>query len=197
MELERYSDWIETFTGVKFYPLEPRMEEIRLDDIAHALSLLCRYNGHSKKFYSVAQHSVLCALEAEFRELPKDIVLRALLHDAQEAYLSDVARPIKPYLSGFSKIEKKLQSMIYTKFGLDPRDKRADKLVSDIDYNVLFWEADVLMKSRGKIWDNYQEPSLQVLKHLEKEALLELISGQPRVLEDTYKAIATTLCKET
>lgn len=81
---------IVTYTGRTIEPLHPDPAQISIEDIAHALSNVCRFTGHVRKFYSVAQHSVLCSLI-----VPQHLSFTALLHDASEAYLSDVARPIK------------------------------------------------------------------------------------------------------
>jgi len=86
-------DWILTFTGKEFHPLNPSPAEVCIEDIAHALSLQCRYTGQCKRFYSVAEHSVQVAMA-----MPREnsaLVLAALLHDASEAYLPDLARPVK------------------------------------------------------------------------------------------------------
>ena len=82
--------WIQTYTGRKFFPLDPSHQDVCIDDIAHALALKCRYTGHCREFYSVAQHSVFVS-----RMVPQADALWGLLHDAAEAYLPDVARPIK------------------------------------------------------------------------------------------------------
>lgn len=104
--------WIMTHTGVKFTPLEPKVSDVCLEDIAHALSNMCRFNGHCKKFYSVAQHSVLVAeyLIDELEDTP--IVLCGLFHDAAEAYLPDLCRPIKPAWVEFARFEKQLLAII-------------------------------------------------------------------------------------
>jgi len=107
-------NWIMTYTGKKFYPLNPKIEDIDIKDIAHALSLKCRYTGHCNVFYSVAQHSYLASLLRD-----RELALSALMHDASEAYLPDVARPIKPYLIGFRKIENRILKLIFKKFDLE------------------------------------------------------------------------------
>src|SRR5271165_7548492 len=88
----RKGDWIQTYTGRVMYPLDPRPEEINIIDIAHALSNLCRFTGHVRTFYSVAEHSVRVSQHCD----PKD-ALWGLLHDASEAYLADMSRPMKRY----------------------------------------------------------------------------------------------------
>lgn len=107
--------WIQTYSGKKLFPFNPNPEAICIEDIAHALALQCRYTGHCKWHYSVAQHSVLVS-----QYCPIDLALYGLLHDASEAYLCDVASPIKhdPSFSKYREVEKILQSSIYVKFGL-------------------------------------------------------------------------------
>ena len=118
--MTRYGGWIETYTGIAFYPLDPRVSEINIDDIAHSLSLKTRFNGHCDQFYSVADHSIRVANKVHFLdEFAKFTTLeernalcrRALLHDAAEAYLCDIPAPIKPHIKGFNLIEKKASSL--------------------------------------------------------------------------------------
>ena len=100
-ESDRNGDWIQTYMGIKFYPLDVREDDIIIEDIAHALSMKCRYNGHCNKFYSVAEHSIYVAQETEERWPDrKDLILWGLLHDAGEAYLPDTPRPIKKMGTG-------------------------------------------------------------------------------------------------
>ena len=96
------ADYITTYKGTYFYPLEPKAEDIHIEDIAHALFLLCRGNGHVKHFFSVGQHCVNCTLEAMARGYSKRVCLTCLLHDVSEAYLSDVPRPFKKTLPSYS-----------------------------------------------------------------------------------------------
>lgn len=105
--------WMQTATGRQFFPLDPRPEEIFIEDIAAALSKLCRFGGHSTRFYSVAEHCVLMA-----REAPPAVALDALMHDASEAYLCDVVRPIKPSLVNYRELEGQLEAAIAERFGL-------------------------------------------------------------------------------
>lgn len=119
--------WIETFSGKAFHLLDPRPEDICIEDIAHALSNQCRWTGHTSRFYSTAEHSVfvarLCTLPAR---------LAGLLHDASEAYLSDLSRPVKhctPVGEIYRELEAKIQSAINLRFGITevpPEVKMAD-----------------------------------------------------------------------
>lgn len=108
------TDWILTFTGRQCWPLDPQPEDICIEDIAHALSNICRFTGHVREFYSVAQHSVLCSLIVHPR-----YALAALLHDASEAYLCDIARPVKQALLGYAAAEEHLQRVIFEVFDVD------------------------------------------------------------------------------
>ena len=107
---------IMTYTKKMFDPLHPNAELIDIEDIAHALSMLCRANGHFKSFYSVAQHSINCMKEATARGYSDRIQLACLLHDASEAYLSDVTRPVKAELPRYKEIEAPLQETIWNKW---------------------------------------------------------------------------------
>ena len=131
---------IRTWTGVFFSPLEPHPEDIRAEDIAHALSLLCRANGHFSCFYSVGQHCLACEAEASAAGLPRATRLACLLHDASEAYISDITRPVKLGLPEYRVIEKRLQDTIYRRFGIDPDDTAVMPEVSRIDDTMLYHE---------------------------------------------------------
>ncbi len=134
------SDCITTFSKVRFTPLNPKKEDILVDDIAHALSLMTRANGHFPEFYSVAQHSIFCCEEALVRGYSNRVALACLLHDASEAYMADIIRPVKKHLSEYLEIEEKLQTFIYRNFlGEDLSDEEL-KLVSFIDNAMLYNE---------------------------------------------------------
>ena len=133
-----------TYTNTLFYPLDPRVDEVKIEDIAHSLSQMCRANGHFKTFYSVAQHSINCAQEARVRGLSGKVQLACLLHDASEAYISDVTRPVKCYLDEYRRIEQKLQQVIYAKFGIDDLTDEEMRKVDDIDNALLYYEFEHL-----------------------------------------------------
>lgn len=122
----RAGGWLQTASGGRFWPLDPRPEEVSIDDIAHALSLLCRFGGHCAEFYSVAQHSVLVSLY-----VPREHALQALLHDAAEAYVVDVPRPLKLELAAYRAIEKGVQAAVYRHFGLPEEDPPCIKAADD------------------------------------------------------------------
>src|SRR5215213_11515028 len=105
---------IQTFTGKFVTPLDPKIDQIDIIDIAHALSNMCRYAGHVRKFYSVAEHSILASYYVF-----EDEALEALLHDATEAYLVDVPKPYKHMLPDYCKYEDRLHGVISLKFQLN------------------------------------------------------------------------------
>lgn len=111
---------LRTFTGRRFYPLKPKIEDVSIFDIAHALSNLCRFAGHVHEFYSVAQHSYLVSVEI-MRTGDVEGAKWGLLHDAAEAYLVDVPSPLKRmagFGDGYRAAEKKLLRVIARRLGL-------------------------------------------------------------------------------
>ena len=141
-------DYITTFSGIHFAPLAPRQEDIHIEDIAHALSLMTRANGHFREFYSVAQHSLDCAYLAAHEGRSAREQLACLLHDASEAYLSDVTRPVKAQLTEYREIERKLQDVICRKYlpgGLTESERTTVKRIDDI---CLYYEFEHFMGER-------------------------------------------------
>jgi len=146
--------WIETRSGVQFNLSDPLADDVYINDIAHGLSLLCRYVGQCREFYSVAEHSVLCAKMAENEGLPMSVQMACLLHDAAEAYMGDVSRPLKALLRERGNIEldlmeSRILSVILEGLGLAGRCRfTAD--VGRIDKAVLAAEVGCLMERRGQ-----------------------------------------------
>lgn len=124
-EVPRYAKYIVTRTGKLFRPLDPSADDLDIIDIAAALGKICRYTGHVRHFYSVAQHSVLVS-----EHVPKELALQGLMHDAQEAYMTDVNSPVKSVLEDYKIYERQLERTILRKFcgvsTLDPAVKKAD-----------------------------------------------------------------------
>lgn len=129
-----------TYTGIRMYPASPKPEDFYIEDIAHALSMMTRANGHFKEFYSVAQHSVACSLEACAMGYSKRIQLACLLHDASEAYISDITRPVKQLLPKYKEIEERLQNMIWEKWLGSPLSEEECRQVFEIDDAMLYYE---------------------------------------------------------
>lgn len=160
--MERKGGWITTFTGKTFYPFDPRAEEINLEDIAHALSLKCRWGGFTKVFYSVAQHSVHVSYHCE----PSN-ALAGLMHDSQEAYMpgGDIPSPIKHDLREmgvtiFDRVEEDIYRVIAYKYGLPltiPKDVKA------ADDGVRYAETMHVMNGGFGTWSNKVYPHLETL----------------------------------
>lgn len=134
------TDYITTYSKIKFRPLEPVADDIRIEDIAHSLSMLCRANGHYDSFYSVAAHSLNCYEEAAARRESPRVKMACLLHDATESYISDVTRPVKKYLDEYQKIEDNLAKIIYEKFLGSPLTEYEETMVKTIDDAMLYYE---------------------------------------------------------
>lgn len=111
--VERHGDWMQTISGRQFWPMDPRPEEVHIEDVAHALSMMCRFNGHCQRFYSVAEHSVLIS-----RHVPSEDALWGLLHDASEAYIADIVRPAKRFIQGYRQAEDRIMTAVCEAFGL-------------------------------------------------------------------------------
>lgn len=116
-EGSRVGDWMQTAHGRKFWPLDPRPDEVHIDDIAHALSHMCRFAGHCREFYSVAEHSVRVSWLAG--DADRMLARAALLHDAAEAYIVDVPRPLKRFLPGYKEAEERVARAIERRFDLE------------------------------------------------------------------------------
>ncbi len=140
------STYMTTYTKKKINPLQLQFDDIDIKDIAHALSLLCRGNGHIKYFYSVAQHSINCAREAMGRGYSKKLIKACLLHDASEAYLSDIIRPVKQHLEKYLTIENNMQTLLYKKFHITELSQEEADQIKEIDDVLLALELVELME---------------------------------------------------
>lgn len=173
--------WIETYTGKKVYFLNPSPDQIDIRDIAHSLSNQCRFSGHTKRFYSVAEHSV--RVSEALRDNPI-LSLQGLLHDASEAYVLDVPSPVKQYLTNYKEIEHELMTVIMAKFGsfwpLHTQVKEADSM-------LLKNEARALLPSKGASWLHLFPTS-----HEYEEAPWCL---EPKDAEEEFMLAFTWLCE--
>ncbi|TNF35165.1 MAG: hypothetical protein EP329_06525 [Deltaproteobacteria bacterium] len=136
--------WIQTYTGRRVDPLAPDPDALDIADIAHALSQLCRFNGHCRTFYSVAEHSVRVA-----RAVPPEDALWGLMHDASEPYLADVPRPLKERLPEYHVAEDRFMQAVAARFGLPwPMPES----VHHADTVLLATEARDLMGTDATTW---------------------------------------------
>lgn len=136
--------WMQTYTGQAFDPLNPEPDQINIEDIAHALSMSCRYGGHVNQFYSVAEHSIHVSTL-----VPRPQALWGLLHDAGEAYIADIVRPAKKRMPEYQEIERNLMRAICKKFGLPVTQPDG---VSDIDLRIVIDEKAALLGPEPRPW---------------------------------------------
>ncbi len=135
---------MQCFLGGEFWPLDPQAQEVYIEDIAHALAMQCRFNGHTARYYSVAEHSVHVS-----RHCSPENARWGLLHDASEAYICDIPRPLKPYLENYKAIEDAVMAVVAERFGLAlPMPEEVRRL----DYTILANEKYQLMSPLGKTW---------------------------------------------
>ena len=165
--------WIQTYSGRKFFPLAPRAADVRIEDIAHALAMKCRFGGHCRVFYTVAEHSVRVS-----RRVPPELALWGLMHDAGEAYLPDVGKPIKDSVhihregkaKTFSDVEDILLERIAEALGFPPVDYAA---VRTADLELLATEARDLMAPPPEPWELGVEPLAEKIAPLPSPAAAE------------------------
>lgn len=148
-------DWVQTASGKAVYPLEPDPSSITIEDIGHSLSLQCRFMGHTRVFYSIASHCCWVSHLVDIRG--PQAALWGLLHDASEAYLVDLPRPLKklPEFVQYREIEANLMRVICEKFGLDPVEPES---VRQADLIALATEARDLMAAPPKAWNPMPPP---------------------------------------
>ena len=196
-------NYITTYTGKHFEPTNPNPETIRIEDIAHALSLICRGNGHVKTFWSVGQHCINCAKEAWARGLSNRMALACLLHDASECYMSDIPRPFKKEMPEYRAQEERLLEMIYEKFLHSPLTPEEQAQLKEIDDAMLWYDLKNLLDETqfGVVPDIHidLDYSVRPFQEVEKE-YLELFcqysgeeTSKPVSLEDIVDAFESCM----
>lgn len=159
--------WMQTISGKKFQLTEPRKEDVDFADIAYALSHLCRFAGHTKKFYSVAQHSCIVA-----SLLPKSLKLYGLLHDAHEAYIGDITSPVKEALGSMGRqllhrIEEGICRAIFDAAKLEWPSPAVYRAVKYADLVALQTERRDLLNPCSERWDaglDRIEPMAEIIR---------------------------------
>lgn len=149
---DRKGEWMQTASGKQYWPLDPRTTDVEAIDIAHHLSLLCRYCGASRRHYSVAEHTlgVLYVGQQYAARLgmhySRHFDRLLLLHDAAEAYCHDLIRPIKRNIEGYEAIEAANMTAIYQRFGIDAAECIGlQTLIKQCDIAMLLAERDFLL----------------------------------------------------
>ena len=153
--MDRRESWFTLSSGKRFYPFNPNPDDIEISDIALALSHLCRYNGHCRLFYSVAEHSVHCS-----NYVANGHEFTALMHDATEAYVGDMIRPIKRFTPNFQEAEELVWQAMCSRFDL-PREMPEE--VHYVDNLILVTEARDLLPDGAKLMEEWGIPIEPVL----------------------------------
>ncbi|GAB3334225.1 hypothetical protein ACFQT0_19645 [Hymenobacter humi] len=178
------ANWIQTHAGHAFDPFAPDQDKICIKDIAHALSNICRFTGHTNQYYSVAQHCVEVATRVPMVYQPW-----ALLHDASEAYLCDIARPLKqkPEFKFYRDAEDVLQTAIYKRFGLvEGATPFATDIVKNMDLRVLLLEKRLLLGRCEKEWDDHSLAHVEPAMHRVSWRPLSALAAEREFLNCYY-----------
>lgn len=136
--------WMQVYSGAPFYPLTAQPEDIEITDIAHALGMVCRYAGHCRRFYSVAEHCWLLSYSVD-----QEHALTALLHDATEAYMGDLVRPLKNRMPDYKAVEDRLWSVIADRFNLP---EGIPQQVKEYDTRIVADEREQIMAPSRLPW---------------------------------------------
>lgn len=145
--------FIQTQSGIRVPLLDPKPEHILIEDIGWALAHQCRFGGHCKQFYSVAEHSIFVSdLASGYKEGLENVRLEGLLHDAAEAYIIDIPSPLKSLLKDYKIIERKFEAVIRQAFSMGEQGPGMKRLIKDADRMALATEARDLMIDTND-WD--------------------------------------------
>lgn len=174
--------FIQTFSGRRFYPFDPRPEDVFIEDIAHSLSQLCRYAGHCNEFYSVAQHSIYISFMCDSAD-----ALWGLLHDAAEAFIADMPRPVKihPDMVMYRETDHSITQAICQCFGLPELQPSS---VTKADKEIVASERATLLKSTGEQWEGYERN--------EETRMIKIFPWPPRTAEAKFLARFRDLTRE-
>lgn len=170
--------WVVTLSGSRFSILKPDPDAVKIEDIACALARQARFNGHTRFFYSVGQHSCLGAQVSP----TKDVALQMLFHDATEAYVGDLVSPVKALLPDFEIIESRIHWAIAQKFGLE---YPMPKIIKQIDRRLLATEIRDLITKDLKSWNIKEDEPFD----------FPIIPWPPEVTEARFLEMARELMK--
>lgn len=168
--------------GTYFDFLDPQGSEFTIQDVAHGLSMVCRFAGHCRTFYSVAQHCVHMS-----HQVPPEHALAALMHDAAEAFIGDVSRPLKDLLPQYRVLEKQIEAAVFQRFGVT---LPLDPCIKEADIRMLATEQIQLMRNRDD-WDytrGRQPFSLEIPTWTPEDARREFLNRYAAIANAEPKA---------
>lgn len=177
--------WILTHTGQRFDLLAPTAAMVHPADIAHSLAHLCRFNGHTHEHYSVAQHSYMVSTL-----VPPQDALAGLLHDATEAYIGDMVRPLKQVMPAFNEVEQVIWAAICERFSLDTELPAS---VKKADLILLGVERRDLMPTHPDEWEclaGIDLPAQHIKPWRAHEARLHFFNRLMELMATTHRATA-------
>lgn len=152
--MARTGDWFCTYSGLRYWLTDPHPDDVRIKDISHALSMICRFGGHTLEYYSVAQHCVHCTEVIAQREPDNALLqLHTLLHDSSEAFLGDVVRPLKLSLSGYVELEARTMEVIYEALRLPSPTEEDHATIKRVDNELLMTERQEFIRHKGNDWN--------------------------------------------
>lgn len=175
------SQVMNSYSGKIFDPMQISEKDICLEDIAHALAMMCRGSGQLLYFYSVAQHSLNCAYEAMARGYDLEAIIACLLHDASEGYIADIIRPVKQHLQDYYVIENKIMSAIFQKYDLLNVDQQLWQTIDD----------DMLENEMTVMLSHHQSQNIPPLK-----SQPDFRERNYREVEEEFLFLARQLLKE-
>jgi hypothetical protein len=166
-----------TFSGRRLHPLDPRPEEVTVEDVAHGLGNTCRYGGQCQFYYSVGTHSIY--VSSELAEHGPAMALYGLFHDAAEAYITDVPRPLKRELDGYDRIEEDILEAVWDRLGVSaPTDEQWEAVMA-ADDRLFRYEADRLLAE-------FEPPSVPQLPY-------DIRPCEPEAVREEFRARAEGL----
>ncbi|MNC12200.1 hypothetical protein D3C81_742270 [compost metagenome] len=183
----RKGNWVETHSGAMFYVLDAKEEEINVFDIIHALSHLCRFGGHVKHFYSVAQHSLMVWKYLKDIGHGTYIQILGLIHDFTEGYMVDLPKPIKEMFPEYTQLEDNLFNIILDSFKIKRPTKIEWDIIKDADVAVLFHEANLLDINKNE-WAPKINLHYEIKEELPSVVKNELLNKFNEIYND-YKSI--------
>lgn len=172
MSEENRGPWIETYKGEKFFLGDPKADEVNFQDIAHAISMQCRFTGQLKRMWSVGQHCLFVA-EMAAEHAPEDVAERygllGLFHDFEEAYISDISTPMKRILFEqdsmskyrFEQMKESINAAIYEAADLDPPTEYEHQIIKFFDIKALIMEGFWFLPRKAHTFIDIMIPRLE------------------------------------